>query len=133
MVEMNRSRARVVWAGECADHPLTQIRRLEALVIDVMFEAFDHRPLEQHFPSLVIAGETALELVAGWSFADPQIAVAVGTQGVSQACFHAAERLPALAIRRSEPADFLLAQVIVFPELDAAAVVERNKHARAGG
>ena len=133
VVKVDRRRARVVRAGEGADHTLTHVGRLQALVVDVMFEALDHRPLEEHFPSFIVAGEAALELVAGWGSTDPEIAVALGPKGVSQPLFDAAKRLPAFQVRRCQAADFLLAEVVVVPELDAGAIVERNEHAGRAG
>ena len=127
VVEVDRRRPRVVRAGERADDPLPEIGRLEALVVEEMLDVLDHRPVEQDAQRLGVSRQPALDLVAGRSPADPEVAIAVGPQCVAQPALHVAERPPARQVAGREPRDLLLAQPIVVPELDARAVLERDE------
>ena len=94
----------------------------------IMLDILDHRPFEEQLPSLVVAAEPALDLVARRGSTDPEVAVAVRPKRIAQPLLHVAEGPPALQVRRRQAADLLLAQFVVVPELDAGAVVERNEH-----
>ena len=60
-------------AGERADHALAQVGRLEPRVGQEMLDVFDHRPFEEDFAGFVIVSQAALDLVAAWGAADPDV------------------------------------------------------------
>ena len=89
-------------AGKGSDHPLAHVGRLQPLVVHKMLETLDHRPLEEHFSSFFVAADPSLELVSSRCSTDPEIAVALGTKGISQPLFDGSRRLASLS-RRSGP------------------------------
>ena len=54
-----------MWTGVRSDDPLPEIGQLKTFVSQVMLDAFDHRPLEEEPPGLVILTYPLLELIAG--------------------------------------------------------------------
>src|SRR5208337_4292948 len=127
MVKVDRRGARVVRAGVGADDPLTQVRHLEPLIPEVVFDALDHRPLKEHVPSLDIAAEPLVDLVHGGGLADPEIVCAGGSKRVAESRLDRAKVAPALDVDGRKPADLALATLVVIPKLDAAAVLKRHE------
>jgi hypothetical protein len=132
VVEVDGSRPWVVRTGIRSDDTLPEIGGLKAFVSQVMFDTFDHRPLEEKLSSFVVVAKPSLELVAGGSAADPEILTAGRPKCVAKAPFHLAERSPPREISGCEPLDFSFAARVVIPELNAGAVIKRNEHSGTG-
>src|SRR5271165_6212666 len=127
VVEMNRRRAPVVGAGVGADHALAEVGQLQALVLEVILDTFDHRPLEEQMAGLRVAAELLFDLVERGRLADPDVAFAGGPKRVAQSRLDRAEIAPAIDIDGGEPANLAFTPFVVIPELDAAAVLERDE------
>ena len=73
--------------------------------------------------------DALFKLLARGRVADPGVAFASGAQGVAQTPHHILHGAPAGDILRREAADLRLTGVVIFPQLDAGAVVEGDEEA----
>ncbi len=129
VVEPDRAGARVVRTGVGADHALPQIGELQPLILEIALDHLDHGPLEEQRPRLAIAAQSPLDLVAVRRGIEPQVAGVGRPQRVAQPPLHRLHRPPPGEVLRREPLDLGLAALVVVPELDAAAILERNEEA----
>src|SRR4029077_13506668 len=127
MMESDAGGPCVEWAGGGPDHPLPEVGSLKPFVPQVVFDEFGHRPVEEHMPCFLIFPESLFNLLAARRLANPQIAVTSRTQGIAQPAEHGTQRAPALHISWSEVANFRVAALVIFPELNAGAVKPGNE------
>ncbi len=120
-------------AGIGADHTLPEVGHLEPLVLEVVLDAIDHRPLEEEMPGLDVAPQPLVDLLERGGSADPEVASPGGPQGVAQPRLDRGKIAPAVNIDGREAANLVLAPLVIVPELNAAAVLERDEKPRDGG
>ena len=130
VVEVDRRRAGVMRAGVGADDALTQERGLQLLVLEVFLDVLDHGPLQHQVERFGVALEAIFDHLARRVAVEPDVVVGGRAQGGAGAAHGVAHGLPALDIARRETVNLRLAAFVVVPQLDAAAVVEGDEHAR---
>src|SRR5258708_7363352 len=74
MMEADAGGSSVEWAGVGTDNPLTEVRDLQPFVAQVVFNELGHRPVARHVPGLLVLPEPVVNLFAGGTLPDPQIA-----------------------------------------------------------
>src|SRR5580700_188051 len=122
MMKTNRRGPCVKGARVRSNHSLTKVSRLQPFIIQVMFDEFSHRPVEEHPPRLFVSTKALVNLFPRRSLTDPHIAVACGTQCIARPANHIAHYAPALYISWSKGSNLILAPLVVVPELNAGVV-----------
>ncbi len=129
---MNGRRARLMWARVGADDTLPQQRLLQALVVEVLLDELDHRPLEEQRDRGPVSAQAALDLVTRRRPPDPRVTRSFGAKGISNPLLEIGHGPPSGEVARGEPPDLLVGAIIVPPQLHAAAVVEGDEQTRSG-
>src|ERR1700761_320496 len=127
MMKSNGGGAGGEWAGIRTDHSLPQVRRLQALIPQVVFDEFGHRPIEQHMLRLLISVKTRFNLFPCRRLTDPHISVVCRPQSIAQPADHVIHGAPAFYITECEVANLLLASLIIIPKLNAGSIQEWNE------
>ncbi len=133
VMEADGGGAGIEGAGVGADDALAEVGDLQALVFEVVLDEFGHGPVVEQMAGFIVVAEAVVDFFGGGRVADPEIAVAGGTQSVAQAGEAVVHGAPALDIAGRKAADFRFAGGVIVPELNAGAVEHGDEEAVDGG
>src|SRR6266567_860090 len=128
-MKTDRRSAGIEGAGVCANHPLSEIRNLQALVLKVALDKLRHGPSKEQGAGFGILAESLFVVLLIWRFIQPKVAGALRTQGIAEAAQHIVHRSPTFHVARREGAHFVGAPIVVIPELNAGAIEEGHEEA----
>lgn len=120
-------------AGVGADDALAELGDAEVVVGEEVVEEVGHGPFKEEFVGEWVVAESGFDFFAGGGGVEPEVVGAGGAKFIANAGFKGRHGLKAGEVSGGEAADFVVAAVVVVPELDGLAVEEGNEHAGEGG